>query len=186
MRAFILRRVELIASGIGDVVLVGSVHSSDTLRIKEFLTRNGHPYKYVDLDQDADVQSLLDGFHVAVADVPVLINCGGAVLRRPSNKEIADSLGFNVAIDQTHVRDVVVVGAGPSGLAAAVYGASEGLDVLVLEANGPGRAGRVELEDRELPRVPDRHLGSGPRRPRLRAGTEVRRPGAHRERAPPG
>jgi thioredoxin reductase (NADPH) len=138
MRAFILRRVELIASGIGDVVLVGSVHSSDTLRIKEFLTRNGHPYKYVDLDRDPDVQNLLDGFHVAVADVPVLINCGGSVLRRPSNKEIADTLGFNVAIDQTHVRDVVVVGAGPSGLAAAVYGASEGLDVLVLEATAPG------------------------------------------------
>ena len=138
MRAFILRRVELIASGIGDVVLVGSVHSSDTLRIKEFLTRNGHPYNYVDLDRDADVQELLDGFHVAAADVPVLINCGEAVLRRPSNKEIADSLGFNDAIDQTHVRDVVVVGAGPSGLAAAVYGASEGLDVLVLESNAPG------------------------------------------------
>jgi thioredoxin reductase (NADPH) len=138
MRAFILRRVELIASGIGDVVLVGSTHSADTLRIKEFLTRNGHPYKYVDLDRDADVQALLDGFHVAMSDVPVLINCGGSVLRRPSNKEIADGLGFNVAIDQTHVRDVVVVGAGPSGLAAAVYGASEGLDVLVLESNFPG------------------------------------------------
>jgi thioredoxin reductase (NADPH) len=138
MRAFILRRVELIASGIGDVVLIGSVHSADTLRIKEFLTRNGHPYKYVDLDRDPDVQNLLDGFHVAVADVPVLINCGGSVLRRPSNKDIADTLGFNVAIDQTHVRDVVVVGAGPSGLAAAVYGASEGLDVLVLEAMAPG------------------------------------------------
>ena len=138
VRAFILRRVELIASGIGDVVLVGSVHSADTLRIKEFLTRNGHPYKYVDLDRNAEVQALLDGFHFAVSDVPVLINCGGAVLRRPSNKEIADSLGLNVAIDQTHVRDVVVVGAGPSGLAAAVYGASEGLDVLVLESSFPG------------------------------------------------
>jgi len=138
MRAFILRRVELIASGIGDVVLIGSVHSSDTLRIQEFLTRNGHPYKYVDLDRDPDVQSLLDGFHVTVSDVPVLINCGGAVLRSPSNKEIADSLGFNDAIDQTHVRDVVIVGAGPSGLAAAVYGASEGLDVLVVESTAPG------------------------------------------------
>ncbi len=138
MRAFILRRVELIASGLGDVVLIGSMHSSDTLRIKEFLTRNGHPYKYLDLDRDAEVQNLLDGFHIQVADVPVLINCGGKVLRSPSNQEIADSLGFNIAIDQTHVRDVVIVGAGPSGLAAAVYGASEGLDVLVVESIAPG------------------------------------------------
>ncbi len=138
MRAFILRRVELVGSGIGDVVLVGSLHSADTLRIKEFLTRNGHPYKYLDLDHDADVQGLLDGFHVDVADVPVLIGCGGTVLRKPSNQEIADSLGFNDAIDQTHVRDVVVIGAGPSGLSTAVYAASEGLDVLVLESIAPG------------------------------------------------
>jgi thioredoxin reductase (NADPH) len=138
MRAFILRRVELIASGLGDVVLIGSAHSAGTLRVKEFLTRNGHPYAYIDLDRDADVQALLDHFHVGVADVPVLICRGEVVLRNPANSEIADCLGFNDAIDQTHVRDVVIVGAGPSGLAAAVYGASEGLDVLVLEANSPG------------------------------------------------
>ena len=138
MRAFILRRVELIASGIGDVVLLGSMHSPGTLRIKEFLTRNGHPYAYIDLDRDPDVQVLLDRFDVAVADVPVLISCGETVLRNPTNQRIADSLGFNDAIDQTHVRDVVIVGAGPSGLAAAVYGASEGLDVLVLESTAPG------------------------------------------------
>ena len=138
MRAFILRRVELIAHGLGDVALVGSVHSPGTLRIKEFLTRNGHPYTYIDLDRDADVQELLDHFHVAVADVPVLICRGEVVLRNPTNQQIAACLGFNDAIDQTHIRDVVIVGAGPSGLAAAVYGASEGLDVLVLESNSPG------------------------------------------------
>jgi thioredoxin reductase (NADPH) len=138
MRAFILRRVELIASGISDVVLIGSTHSAGTLRIKEFLTRNGHPYTYIDLDHDADVQALLDRFHVSVADVPVLVWRGDGVLRNPSNQQIATLLGFNAAIDQTHVRDVVVVGAGPSGLAAAVYGASEGLDVLVLESTAPG------------------------------------------------
>jgi thioredoxin reductase (NADPH) len=138
MRAFILRRVELIASGIGDVVLLGSAHSPGTLRIKEFLSRNGHPYAYIDLDREPDVQLLLDRFHVAVTDVPVLIWHGDTALRNPSNQQIAESLGFNDAIDQTHVRDVVVVGAGPSGLAAAVYAASEGLDVLVLESNAPG------------------------------------------------
>ena len=138
MRAFILRRVELIAHGLGDVVLVGSNHCSGTLRVKEFLTRNGHPYSYIDLDRDADVQVLLDRFHVTAADVPVLICRGEAVLRNPTNQEIADCLGFNEAIDQTQIRDVVIVGAGPAGLAAAVYAASEGLDVLVLETNAPG------------------------------------------------
>lgn len=138
MRAFILRRVELVAHGLGDVILVGSSHSAATLRIKEFLTRNGHPYAYIDLDRDADVQDLLDRFHVAAADVPVVICRGELVLRNPTNREIADCLGYNETIDQAHVRDLVIVGAGPSGLAAAVYGASEGLDVLVLETNAPG------------------------------------------------
>jgi len=138
MRAFILRRLELIARGIGNVVLVGSSHSLDTLRLREFLTRNGHPYSYIDLERDADVQEMLDHFHVAVGDLPVLICRGEVVLRNPSNQDVAGCLGFNEGIDQTHVRDLVVVGAGPAGLAAAVYGASEGLDVLVLESNSPG------------------------------------------------
>jgi thioredoxin reductase (NADPH) len=138
MRAFILRRVELIAHGLGDVVLIGSNHCAGTLRVKEFLTRNGHPYTYIDLEHDADVQELLDRFRVAAGDVPVLICRGDVVLRSPTNQQIADCLGFNAAIDQTQIRDVVIVGAGPAGLAAAVYGASEGLDVLVLEANAPG------------------------------------------------
>ncbi|HEX2932347.1 MAG TPA: FAD-dependent oxidoreductase, partial [Candidatus Binatia bacterium] len=138
MRAFILRRVELIAHGLGNVVLVGSNHCSDTLRVKEFLTRNGHPYSYIDLDRDADVQDLLDRFHIAAADVPVLICRGEVVLRNPTNQQIAGCLGFNEAIDQTQMRDVVIVGAGPAGLAAAVYAASEGLNVLVLETNSPG------------------------------------------------
>lgn len=138
MRAFILRRVELIAHGMGDVIVLGSSHSPGTLRIKEFLMRNGHPYTYLDLERDADVQELLDQFHVSAADIPVLICRGQLVLKNPSNQEIADCLGFNAAIEPTHVRDVVVVGAGPAGLAAAVYGASEGLDVLILETTSPG------------------------------------------------
>jgi thioredoxin reductase (NADPH) len=138
MRAFILRRVELIARGAGDVVLVGSDHCAGTLRIKEFLTRNGHPYAYVDLDREHDVQDLLDRFHVNLADVPVLVCRGTLVLRNPTNTQIAECLGFNDAIDTAHMRDVVIIGAGPSGLAAAVYAASEGLDVLVLETNVPG------------------------------------------------
>src|SRR6476620_9562346 len=138
MRAFILRRVELIAAGVGDIVLVGSAYSADTLRIKEFLMRNGHPYSYIDLERDLDVQNLLDTFQVSASEIPVLICRGQIVLRTPSNQEIADCLGFNESIDQTHVRDLIIIGAGPSGLAAAVYGASEGLDVLVLETGSPG------------------------------------------------
>jgi thioredoxin reductase (NADPH) len=138
MTAFILRRLELIARGVGNVVLVGSSHSLDTLRIKEFLTRNGHPYSYIDLERDADVQDMLDRFHVAVDDLPVLICRGEVALRNPANQQIANCLGFNDAIDQDEIRDLVIVGAGPAGLAAAVYGASEGLGVLVLESNSPG------------------------------------------------
>jgi thioredoxin reductase (NADPH) len=138
MRSFILRRIELIAGSYGDVVLIGSTHSAGTLGVKEFLTRNGHPFHYIDLDRDADAQELLDRFHVTAADVSVVICRGDAVLRSPNIQQIADCLGFNDAIDRTYVRDLVIVGAGPAGLAAAVYGASEGLDVLVLESNLPG------------------------------------------------
>jgi thioredoxin reductase (NADPH) len=138
MLAFIFRRVALISRGFGDVVLLGSSHSPGTLRVKEFLSRNGHPYSYVDLDHDDGVQSLLDRFHVSVDDVPVLICRGTTVLQNPTNARIAECLGFNEDIDATHVRDVVIIGGGPAGLASAVYGASEGLDVLVLESNAPG------------------------------------------------
>lgn len=138
MRAFILRRVELVAAGVGDVVLIGSTNSARTFQIKEFLMRNGHPYSYIDLERDLDVQALLDNFHITFNDIPVLICQGEFVLRNPNNQQIAECLGFNEAINKTAVRDLIIIGAGPSGLAAAVYGASEGLDVLVLETASPG------------------------------------------------
>ncbi len=138
MRAFILRRVSFTTAGVSDVVLVGSAHSADTLRLKEFLMRNGHPYAYLDLDQDSEAERLMATFNIAVNDVPVIICRGQSVLRNPSNRAIADCLGFNESIDRTRVRDLIVIGAGPSGLAAAVYAASEGLDVLVIETNAPG------------------------------------------------
>ena len=138
MRAFILRRVELIAAGVGDIVLIGSTYSADTLRIKEFLMRNGHPYSYIDLEHDPGVQILLDNFQISANEIPVLIYRGQLVLRNPNNQQLAEYLGFNESTDQSQVRDLVIIGAGPSGLAAAVYGASEGLDVLVLETSSPG------------------------------------------------
>ena len=138
MRAFILRRVELIARGVSDVVVLGSSFCAETLRVKEFLTRNGHPYSYIDLDRDADVQELLDRFHVTPSDMPVVICRGETVLRNPDNRKIAECLGFNESLDRSQLRDVIIVGAGPAGLAAAVYAASEGLDTLLIETNFPG------------------------------------------------
>jgi thioredoxin reductase (NADPH) len=138
LRAFILRRVALIARRQGDTVLIGSTHSAATLRIREFLTRNAHPHAFLDLDKDPSVQDLFDRFHLTADDIPVLICRWEKVLRRPSNEEVADCLGLNASFDPAAVHDLVVVGAGPAGLAAAVYGASEGLDVLVLETNAPG------------------------------------------------
>jgi thioredoxin reductase (NADPH) len=138
MRAFILRRVGLVSGGHGDVVLVGSQHSAATLRVQEFLARNAHPYAYVDVDKDPNVQALLDGAQVDVAEIPILICSNRNVLRNPTDAEIADCLGFNRSFEPGIVHDVVICGAGPGGLAAAVYGASEGLDVLVIEASAPG------------------------------------------------
>src|SRR4051794_8061429 len=138
MRAFILRRVALVASGRGDVVLVGSSHSTGTLRLKEFLARNGYPYSYLDLERDPEAQHVVDRFHVASDSIPLVLCPGDNVLMNPSNAELAECLGLNEAVDGRKVRDVVIVGAGPAGLAAAVYAASEGLDTLVLETMAPG------------------------------------------------
>src|SRR5580704_18038478 len=138
MRAFILRRLLLISQGQGNVILLGSRHSANTLRLREFLSRNGYPYRYVDLDTDNTSQELLDRFAVTPSEIPVVICSGRSVLRNPSNQELADCLGFNTTIDETRVRDLIIVGAGPAGLAAAVYAASEGLDVLMIETTAPG------------------------------------------------
>jgi len=114
MRAFVLPRVELIARDLGDVVVIGSTHSAGTLRVKEFLARNGHPFHYVDLDRDRTAQELFDRFQVTVNDVPVLICRGTAALRNPTNAQIADCLGFNADIDESRVNDALIVGAGPA------------------------------------------------------------------------
>jgi len=138
MRAFILRRLELVNRQQGSLILMGSQHSAETLRLREFLWRNEHPYQYVDLDTDATSQALLDQFQIRVDEIPVIICGAGYVLRNPTYQKLADCIGLNIGIDQTQVRDLVIVGAGPSGLAAAVYAGSEGLDVLVIETAMPG------------------------------------------------
>jgi len=137
LRAFMLRRVALMAQGGGNVVLIGSRHSAGTLALQEFLTRNSQPYGYIDVERDEAVQDTLDRFGVGVEDIPVLICRGTRVLHKPTIEDVADCLGLN-DLNETVVRDLVVVGAGPAGLSTAVYAASEGLDVLVIEAGSPG------------------------------------------------
>ena len=138
MRAFILRRVALITSQSSDVILLGSRHSAGTLRLQQFLTRNTYPFVNLDIDTDVSVRDLLERFHVTVEDLPVVVCRASIVLKNPSNEEVAANLGMNQQIDDDRIRDVIVVGAGPAGLAAGVYAASEGLDVLVLETGTPG------------------------------------------------
>lgn len=113
-------------------MLIASNHSSDTLRLREFLARNGQPHAYLDVDADPEVQTVLDQFGVSLADIPVLVCRGTVALRNASNSESAACLGLGAGIEQGDLSDVVVIGAAPSGLAEAVYGASEGLHILVL------------------------------------------------------
>ncbi|MGZ6126362.1 MAG: FAD-dependent oxidoreductase, partial [Myxococcales bacterium] len=138
LRAFILRRVALISQADNDLVLLGSRHSLGTSRLKEFLTRNGQPFTYHDVETEPGVQALLERMQVGVNDIPVIVCEEGHVFRNPSVEALAAELGLTAKLDAKAVRDVVIVGAGPAGLAAAVYGASEGLDVLVLESTAPG------------------------------------------------
>jgi len=138
MRAFILRRLALISTGKGNVIVLGSRHCANKLHIRECLTRNSHQYYYIDLDTDKASQELLDRFEVKTHEVPVVICNSRTVLRNPSTQQLADCLGLNASVDQALIRDVIIVGAGPSGLAAAVYAASEGLDALLIEADSPG------------------------------------------------
>jgi len=139
MRAFILRRMGLISSEQGgDVILVGSTNSSGTLRLVQFLTRNTYPFVLKDIDTDEDARHCLARFNLQSADLPVVVCRGEVVLKNPSNAEVAACLGMNPQFDANKVRDVIIIGAGPAGLAAAVYAASEGLDVLVIETVAPG------------------------------------------------
>jgi thioredoxin reductase (NADPH) len=134
MRAFILRRMGLLASEHAEVTLVGSRTCSATLRLREFLTRNAYPHVSLELESDPGVQALLERFRVTADEIPVLIGHCGRVFRHPSVREIAGYLNMNPAVDLAAVHDVVVVGAGPAGLSAATYAASEGLCVLVVES----------------------------------------------------
>ena len=138
MRAFILRRVALISHEQGGIELIGPGHAADTQRLRQFLTRNGYPTRFADTENHTESWACLGELGLGEDDLPVAILPGGEVLRNPGNTALAHALGLIEAIDPARVHDLAVVGAGPAGLAAAVYGASEGLDTIVIEALAPG------------------------------------------------
>ncbi|HET8946184.1 MAG TPA: FAD-dependent oxidoreductase [Candidatus Polarisedimenticolia bacterium] len=138
LRAFLKRRAILMAQGGGNLVLIGSRHSSGTLELQEFLTRNRQPYGYLDVEGDPSVQETLDRLGATVDDIPILMCRGKNFLKSPTIEKVAACLGLDGRMNELLVRDVVVIGAGPAGLSAAVYAASEGLDVLVVESRSPG------------------------------------------------
>ena len=137
MEAFVARRLLMIQLGEGNVVLFGTKSSARTLALREFLTRNAHPFSYVDIDADSYAGELMEKLAVRNSEIPVVYCNNRYVLRNPSIAELAQCLDLNINTDKS-VRDVVVVGAGPAGLAAAVYAASEGLRTLVIEKSAPG------------------------------------------------
>lgn len=138
VRAFIRRRVGMLSAGYGNALLIGREDSPQTYRLRSFLSSNGQPHHYLDVDRDAEVGGILGELRVSVRDLPVLISRGNHVLVNPTDLEVAEHLGIGNALEPDVVHDVVICGAGPGGLAAAVYGASEGLDVLVVEGMAPG------------------------------------------------
>ena len=137
MGAFVARRLLAIQLGEGNVVLFGTKSSARTLALREFLTRNGHPFTYIDIDTDSCASELMEKLAVRSGEIPVVYCNRRYVLRNPSIAELAACLDLNINIDKG-VRDVLVIGAGPAGLAAAVYAASEGLKTLVIEKSAPG------------------------------------------------
>ena len=148
MRALILRRVGLIEQGVGGPVIVGRAENGDVLRLANFLSRNGHPHQILNPETDPEAKALIERFHVDPVQLPIVLCPGGQLLRNPSENELARCIGLVGPIDPDRVYDVVIVGAGPAGLAAAVYAASEGLSVLVLDCRAfggqAGASARIE------------------------------------------
>jgi thioredoxin reductase (NADPH) len=148
MRALILRRVGLLETGGGGPVIVGGAGHGDVLRLEGFLARNGHPRQRLDPKADPCAQTLIERFHIELRELPIVLCPSGEVLRNPSDDQLARCLGLVNLIDPEKIYDVVIVGAGPAGLAASVYAASEGLSVLVLDCRAfggqAGASARIE------------------------------------------
>ena len=147
MRALILRRVGLIESGAG-LIVIGEEHDADVLRLTNFLRRNGHPHQRLDPIEDSCGRTLIERFSIAPEELPIVLCPGGQVLRNPSEGQLARCVGLVGKLDEDRVFDVVIVGAGPAGLATAVYAGSEGLSVLMLDCRSfggqAGASSRIE------------------------------------------
>jgi len=148
MRALILRRVGLLETGIGGPVIIGRAGNGDVLRLEGFLARNAHPHVRLDPDTDLEAKALIERFHIDPGHLPVVLCPTGALLRNPGEAELARCIGLVGPIDPDRLYDVAIVGAGPAGLAAAVYAASEGLSVLVFDCRAfggqAGASSRIE------------------------------------------
>jgi thioredoxin reductase (NADPH) len=148
MRALILRRVSLLERGVGGPIIVGRADNGDVLRLAGFLRRNGHPHESLDPETDPAAKALIERFHIDPGQLPIVLCPGGQLLRNPSEAELARCIGLLRPIDPNRVYDVAVVGAGPAGLATAVYAGSEGLSVLVLDCSAfggqAGASSRIE------------------------------------------
>jgi thioredoxin reductase (NADPH) len=148
MRALILRRVAILQAGIGGPIILGRAENGDVLRLEGFLRRNGHPHQLLNPETDAPAKVLIERFHIDSGQLPIVLCPSGQLLRNPGEAELARCLGLVRPIDPERLYDVVVVGAGPAGLAAAVYAASEGLSVLVLDCRAfggqAGASARIE------------------------------------------
>ena len=148
LRALILRRMLLLEASAGGPVIVGRAEDRDVLRLEGFLRRNGHPQQTLNADVDPEAKALIERFHIEAAGLPVVLCPSGELLRNPSEAELAHCLGLVASVDPARVYDVAVVGAGPAGLSAAVYAASDGLSVLVLDRHGfggqAGASARIE------------------------------------------
>jgi thioredoxin reductase (NADPH) len=138
MRALILRRVGLVQEGIGGPLIVGRAANRNVLRLEDFLASNGHPYRRFDPDADQTAQILIERWGVTDAELPIVLVPKGEILRNPSELSLAQSLGMVRSIDESRIYDVAIIGAGPAGLAAAVYAGSEGLTTIVLEGRSFG------------------------------------------------
>jgi thioredoxin reductase (NADPH) len=148
MRALIIRRLGLLETGSGGPIIVGRADNGDVLRLQIFLRRNGQPQQLFDPDIDPEAKALIERFHVDPGQLPIVLCPSGQLLRNPTEDELARCIGLVGPIDPNRVYDVAVVGAGPAGLAAAVYAASEGLATIVLDSRvfggQAGASARIE------------------------------------------
>ena len=148
MRALILRRVAIVQAGIGGPIILGRAENGDVLRLEDFLRRNGHPHQLLNPESDAAAKVLIERFHIDPEQLPIVLCPSGQLLRNPGEDALARCLGLVRPIDPNRLYDVAVVGAGPAGLATAVYAASEGLSVVVLDCRAfggqAGASARIE------------------------------------------